>query len=482
MAKRSRIEKRLHLEILEARQVLAANILVVTDPAGASQQPDDVALLNFLTAAGHTIDADSGAFTTGVPTPAQLADVDMILVSRVVTSGNYTQGTERVDWNALGKPMLVMSPHLARSTHFGFFNSTAIISNVASPTTYNAFPDANHPFVAGLTTSFAPAGVTIDSLNSTAVPAGATTVATITVSGGAHAAIVDIPSGAASFGGSGNFGERRVFFTVPEYPDVANQDFDDVLTANANQIVLNIIDELTETELEAEDATLSGPVVATQHAGFTGTGYVDFGAAAGQFVEWNVNVPQAGLFTLNFRYVNGSAGNRPLELRVNNNVDQTALAFNPTGAWTTWAVSSEQVTLTAGANTIRLTSLAGEGPNLDHLDLSFDGVVVDPPNGAPTNLTANSATSSQINLFWTDNATNETEYQVERRLASGGSFTLIATLPTDATSYINTTGLSPNTQYLYRVRAANSAGESAYSNEANATTLPRAAPPPQSPR
>jgi glucose/arabinose dehydrogenase len=259
---------------------------------------------------------------------------------------------------------------------------------------------------------------------------------------------------------------------VPEYPDVANQDFDDVLTANANQIILNIIEEIAQSDqLEAESATLSGPVVDTLHPGFTGAGYADFGNTAGQFIEWNFNAPQAGLYTLHFRYANGSAANRPLTLTVNGVVDQSALAFNPTGAWSTWALSSEQVTLTAGTNTIRLTLPAGDGPNIDYLDLTFDGVVVTPPDAAPTNLTANTASSSQISLFWTDNASNETGYQVERRLASGGSFALIATVPGDSTSYFNT-GLSANTQYLYRVRAINAGGESAYSNEANATTLP----------
>jgi hypothetical protein len=366
--------RRLTFDQLEQRHLLAANILVVTDPTSAAQQPDDAALLNFLIAAGHTIDADSGTFTAGVPTAAQLADVDLILVSRTTISGNYITGTERADWTALDNPILVMSPHLARSSHWGLLNSTTIISNAPAPTDYNAFPNASHPFVAGLTTSYTPGGVTIDSLASTAVPAGTTTVATITVGGGTHAAIVDIPAGAAAFGGIGNFGARRVFFTMPEYPDVVNQDFDDVLTANANQILLNIIDEIAiADQLEAEDATLSGPTIETQHPSFTGTGYIDFGNTAGQFVEWNVNAPAAGLYTLHFRYANGAAADRPLELRVNGAVDVTALSFAPTGGWATWAVTTEQVPLAAGANTVRLTLLGGDGPNIDHLDLSFNG-------------------------------------------------------------------------------------------------------------
>ena len=215
---------------------------------------------------------------------------------------------------------------------------------------------------------------------------------------------------------------------MPDYPDKANQDFDDVLTQNANDIVLRIIDQIPEVSvLEAEDATLSGPTVETVNAGFTGTGYADFGATPGQFIEWNVNVPQAGLYTLDFRYANGSAADRPLELRVNAAVDQAALAFIPTGAWTTWQIVTEQVALNAGNNTVRLTLTGADGPNVDSLDFAFDSIIVTPP-AAPTNLVANVVSSTQINLFWSDNADNETEYQVERRLASGGSFALIATL------------------------------------------------------
>ncbi len=464
--------RKLTFETLESRQLLAANILVVTDPAGASNQPDDNDLLNFLTAAGHTIDADSGAFTAAPPSAAQLADVDLIIVSRTTISGNYDDGTEPQDWNALNKPLLLMSPFLARSSHWGWLNSTTLPADAAAPTTYNAFPNAAHPFVNGLTTAYAAAGVQIDSLISTTIPAsGATTVATITTTGGTAAAIVDIQAGATAFNSKGTFGARRVYFTMPDYPDKAAQDFDDVLTQNAKDIVLRIVDQIAEASvLEAEDATLSGPTVATENVGFTGTGYADYGTTPGQYIEWNVTASQTGLYTLDFRYANGSAADRPLELRVNAAVDQASLAFLPTGAWTTWQHVTEQVVLNAGSNLVRLTMTGAEGPNIDNLDFTFDSILVTPP-AAPTNLVANVVSSTQINLFWTDNANNETEYQVERRLASGGSFAPIGTLGANSTNFPNA-GLTANTQYIYRVRAHNSAGDSDYSNEANATTLP----------
>ena len=78
--------------------------------------------------------------------------------------------------------------------------------------------------------------------------------------------------------------------------------------------------------------------------------------------------------------------------------------------------------------------------------------------------------SSQINLTWTDNATNESGFRIERCTGTGcTSFAEITTVGVNATSYQNT-GLLPATSYSYRVRAFNQAGTSAYSNTASATT------------
>ena len=59
MRRRAHCAKRLQVEQLENRHLLAANILVVWSPI--ANQPDDQALFNALIAAGNTIDADSGA-------------------------------------------------------------------------------------------------------------------------------------------------------------------------------------------------------------------------------------------------------------------------------------------------------------------------------------------------------------------------------------------------------------------------------------
>jgi len=89
--------------------------------------------------------------------------------------------------------------------------------------------------------------------------------------------------------------------------------------------------------------------------------------------------------------------------------------------------------------------------------------------GTPSNLTATAISTSQINLAWTDNATDETGFAVERKTGAAGTYAQIAALGINVASYSDN-GLTSNTQYFYRVRAFNGAGNSAYSNEANATT------------
>jgi fibronectin type 3 domain-containing protein len=78
-------------------------------------------------------------------------------------------------------------------------------------------------------------------------------------------------------------------------------------------------------------------------------------------------------------------------------------------------------------------------------------------------------------LSWTDNSNNETEFKIERSTDAGVTFTEIATVGANVTTYADT-GLTQLTTYSYRVRASNSAGDSAYSNTATVALVLPAAP------
>ncbi len=89
---------------------------------------------------------------------------------------------------------------------------------------------------------------------------------------------------------------------------------------------------------------------------------------------------------------------------------------------------------------------------------------------APSGLAATASSESQINLSWTDNATNEDAYTVERS-TDGTNFTVLSsTLPANTASYKDE-GLSASTTYYYRVKATNADRDSTYSDTVHATTL-----------
>jgi hypothetical protein len=90
---------------------------------------------------------------------------------------------------------------------------------------------------------------------------------------------------------------------------------------------------------------------------------------------------------------------------------------------------------------------------------------------APTSLVAGAVSDTRIDMSWTDNATNEANYVVERSPDSTFATVTSTTLPAGATSWSDT-GRTANTTYWYRVKAVNAIGSSGYSNVASATTKP----------
>ena len=128
-----------------------------------------------------------------------------------------------------------------------------------------------------------------------------------------------------------------------------------------------------QTTYQAENAVLSGPVVATDHTGYTGTGFADFQHNSGDYVQWTVNAPTAGNYTLMFRYANGGGAGRPLAVAVDGGAPVTQ-PFAATADWDTWATQTMVVSLTAGSHTVRATATGASGPNLDSLGVSAGNV------------------------------------------------------------------------------------------------------------
>jgi hypothetical protein len=124
---------------------------------------------------------------------------------------------------------------------------------------------------------------------------------------------------------------------------------------------------------QAESATTkSGCSVDTKNAGFTGSGYIDFGGNS-TWIEWNnIKVTSDGDYTLTFRYAVGS-GSRPCAVLING-ANAGNVPFKATGSWKKWETVSITKPLKAGNNTVRvLANTSSGGPNLDKMDLNKEG-------------------------------------------------------------------------------------------------------------
>ena len=131
---------------------------------------------------------------------------------------------------------------------------------------------------------------------------------------------------------------------------------------------------------ELEDGILTGTAgIDTEHAGFTGSGFVDGIQTIGSGVTVDVVAPRAGAYDLVLRYANGPNPQpnqaKKMSLYVGG-VLQT-IVLPPLGDWKTWGTHTVRVNLPAGVTTVEIAYETGDdgNVNLDHLK------VVDPTGG-----------------------------------------------------------------------------------------------------
>ena len=86
----------------------------------------------------------------------------------------------------------------------------------------------------------------------------------------------------------------------------------------------------------------------------------------------------------------------------------------------------------AGASLDNVWDYSGVSNTASGTTMAHVAVITTP--AAPTNLAAVAVSSSMIDLAWSDNATNENGYRVERQESGIGSWTPLATLAADSSS------------------------------------------------
>jgi hypothetical protein len=165
------------------------------------------------------------------------------------------------------------------------------------------------------------------------------------------------------------------------------------------------------TAYEAEAAALSGgATVASDHSGYTGSGFVagyTDGNKGTATTTFTVSAETTGDATVVLRYANGTTA--PMTLSLYANGGKTGqLTLPPTANWDSWATTASTVRLAAGANTVAYTFDTSDSGNinLDNLTLTM----ADPPVAG--------------------------RYEAETAFASGGPAVRTATIGFTGTGYL----------------------------------------------
>ncbi|WP_327314984.1 PQQ-dependent sugar dehydrogenase [Streptomyces sp. NBC_01235] len=221
------------------------------------------------------------------------------------------------------------------------------------------------------------------------------------------------------------------------------------------------------TDYQAEDATISQGAVATDHTGYTGTGFVDYTNVKGSYVEFTVSAASAGTSSLTLRYANGTAVDRPMDLSVDGTIVASGVSFPATTDWNTWATKSVNVQLGAGSHKIRATATtANGGPNLDRVTVGAAADTQAPSRPGPPSCSA--IGEDGLTLSW-GASTDDVGVAAYDLYEHGNK---LGEAAGDATSKA-LTGLSPNTAYNLTVIARDAAGNTSQASPVvDCTTRP----------
>ena len=176
------------------------------------------------------------------------------------------------------------------------------------------------------------------------------------------------------------------------------QDYHHTLTSQQNPTTFEVVPaeaDFTSTIYEADSLNevscgscdFKNNITNPTRYGYSGAGYYDF-AGTGDYLEFTVNMEEAGTHPVSFRYSISSSsfnGRRPLQLFVNNSTLPIVESYDfvHTDSWDYYKYSElVDIDFVAGNNTIKLVvSEQNGGPNIDHMRIGKPAAVVMKTNG-----------------------------------------------------------------------------------------------------
>ena len=162
--------------------------------------------------------------------------------------------------------------------------------------------------------------------------------------------------------------------------------------------------------------------------------------AAGEWLEYTIDVQTTGCYALNMRYASdNSSGGGPIHFEIDGQKISDDIVFGSTGGWSTFATKTTNIELTQGTHVLKLAVTQGEF-NLGKMEFSYNGATCPTPQGTgmPFDFETSPTTSDFINF---DGGTG-TVVDVSGLQATGNSSTKMAKIVRDggatwAGSYLN---------------------------------------------
>jgi hypothetical protein len=197
------------------------------------------------------------------------------------------------------------------------------------------------------------------------------------------------------------------------------------------------------------------------YPGFSTVGYVDFNAnhLTNGLLTLDVGAVGRGNYTASIAYSNGTASTLTMPLSVNG-ASLGSISFPPTGSWSTWGTAGLNLPLKDGNNVVGISPSGTAAPEIDYL--AVNAPVPSPPAAPSVKVAAKSPYS--VTLSWRA-VPGAQSYNIYKT----GDPVVLATGVT-ATTYTDTTFLTPYQQATYVVSAVNAGGGSAGSNAVTVQT------------
>jgi hypothetical protein len=229
------------------------------------------------------------------------------------------------------------------------------------------------------------------------------------------------------------------------------------------------------TMVKTIDANVNTVIFSGEVSGDTnsfGTNYWRIGQGVGtNYMQFNPTVVQAGNYDIYEWHPTRADASTNVPVIINSSTGPATVFVNQQtngGNWTSLGRFYFDVGTNATIQILDSFTETNRVASVDGLKMVFVPVVPAIPNG----LRATTINSSQIDLSWRDNSTNELSFVISRSTAPGGPYDNVGLIGAGITNFSDT-ALLDSTIYYYVVRAQTYNNvDSPNSNEASALTPP----------